>query len=67
MSLYTDILRGEWTFDEDDVRQDGDTWTVCCWEIDAEIPGFPSKEMALAVVRAIRNAWEHGEDCASCS
>ena len=55
MSLFADILRGEWINEDEAVRQDGDTWTVCIWVCDEEIPGFPSKEMALAVCRALRN------------
>ncbi len=61
MSLYADIISGEWTSD-DDVRKDGDTWTVCVWHVEAEIPGFASQEMAMAVVRAIREAYRFGAD-----
>jgi len=62
MSLYADILRGEYA-DDDDVRQDGETWTVCCWLIEPEtIPGFPSKEMAMAVLRAISHAYDRGAE-----
>lgn len=61
MSLYADILVGE-ACDDADVRLDGDTWTISMggWPITADIPGFPTKEMALAVVRAINQAHERG-------
>lgn len=67
MSLWADILRHENAYD-DDIRQDGDTWTVIAWELDEEeIPGFPNKEIALAVVRAIRQGYQKGSDAASYS
>jgi hypothetical protein len=61
MSLYADILRGEWIDEDDAVRQDGESWTVCSWVIEPDvIPGFPSQEMALSVARAIRHAYFEG-------
>jgi hypothetical protein len=60
MSLYADILRGEYAPDND-LRQDGETWTVTSWLLEGEeIPGFTDKEMALAVARALRFAYEAG-------
>ena len=67
MSLYANILRAQYDGD-DDIRKDGDTWTVCCWEMDTEeIPGIPSEEMARAIVRAIRCGFGKGVDLASYS
>jgi hypothetical protein len=66
MSLYADILLSHFA-DDDDLRQDGETWTIVCWVAGAEIPGFSDKEMALAVVRALRNAYEEGSYAAQCS
>ena len=66
MSLYADILRDHNAFD-DDVRQDGNTWTVISLLLDEEIPGFQSKEIALAVVRGLRCAREKGVEAAGYS
>jgi hypothetical protein len=67
MSLYADILSLERAFD-DDIRQDGDTWSVVCWELDGEhITGLSSMELALVIVRAIRAGYGKGLDAASYS
>lgn len=65
MSLYADILRSEWADEHNDIRQDGDTWTVCpsvLSSVDEEIPGIPTKAMALAIARAIKYAYDRGVD-----
>jgi hypothetical protein len=60
LSLYADIVRGSFASD-DEVRQDGETWTIVCWLTGGEeIPGFADREMALAVVRALHNAYAEG-------
>jgi hypothetical protein len=61
MSLYADILRGEYVSETEDLRQDGETWTVVSWLLEGdEIPGFADKEMALAVARGLRYAYSSG-------
>lgn len=68
MSLYNDICRNTYVSD-DDVEFDASTqtWTVLAeWGVDA-IPGLPSKELALAIARAIYAAWCQGSSSASYS
>lgn len=62
MSLYADILYSE-AISDDDLRQDGNTWTITeSYYLDEEIPGFADKELALAVVRALRCAYTKGAE-----
>lgn len=69
MSLYADILRAEHADDDDLAVDDGvGTWTVTAWELDGQhIPGVPNKELALAIVRAIRFGYGKGLATASYS
>ncbi len=61
MSLYADICRNIYAGDDDlEFDADTQTWTVLeAWGADA-IPGLPSKDLALAIARAIYAAWCEG-------
>ena len=63
MSLYNDICRNTHASDDDlEFDADTQTWTVLeAWGADA-IPGLPSKDLALAIARAIYAAYCSGSD-----
>ncbi len=63
MSLYVDICCNTHAGDDDlEFDADTQTWTVLeARGVDA-IPGLPSKDLALAIARAIYAAWCDGAD-----
>ena len=68
MSLYADICRDSYASD-DDIEFDAvtQTWTVRKALGVEAIPGLPSKELALAIARAIYATWNAGGVAASYS
>jgi hypothetical protein len=62
VSLYADILRRHYAVDDDILfDEESKTWTVVAWELDGEdICGIADKELALAIVRAIRAGYDKG-------
>lgn len=62
MSLYADICRDTFA-DEDEIDYDrrSKTWTIPPqWGLDRALTGVPSKEMALAICRALYASWVEG-------
>ena len=69
MSLFSDILTDEYAGDDEIAFDEtAQTWTVMAWELDGEhSPGIPDKELALAIIRAIRAGFSKGVDAAGYS
>ena len=62
MSLYDDICRDTYAVDEEiEFDPASDTWTVPPqWGLDAPLTGVPSREMALAIARALYASYNDG-------
>jgi hypothetical protein len=67
MSLFADICRGyEASDDEISFDEASGTWTVDpAFGLDKPLPGIPSKEMAMAICRALYACYENGCEAAS--
>lgn len=67
MSLYSDICFGVYADDDIEYSVADNTWTVKALLGVEDISGIPSKEMALVIARAIRDAYRCGGDNAQYS
>lgn len=69
MSLFADICRGIYASEEDiSFDAENNTWTVLpTWGLDNPLTGIPSKNMALAICRALYASYRAGSDAASYS
>lgn len=71
MSLFADICNDSYAYDDDIAfDQQSETWTVLpgfTVGLDKPLAGITTEDMALAIVRALRQAFDNGSESAGWS